>query len=189
VPADLLLATLAAAQRGDLVAEEAVTRMVYDELHALAESYLRRERVDHTLQPTELVHEAYLRLRLRDATWESRAHYFGIAAQAMRRILVDHARRRHADRRDRDLQTTLDDAASDSLMIADASSIEILSVHEALQELELKSARQTRIVELKFYMGMSIDEIADALAISPATVSREWMVARAWLHRRLGDAA
>jgi len=180
---------LAAAQQGDAAAEETVTRMVYDELRVLAQSYLRRERVDHTLQPTELVHEAYLRLRLRDAPWESRAHYFGIAAQAMRRILVDHARRSHATRRDRDIVITLgDDVADDRAERSDATS-DILGVHDALDGLERISARLARIVELKFFVGLSLDEIADALGISAATVSREWAVARAWLHARLGDTA
>lgn len=182
-----LVQTLAAAQQGDPASEEAAVRMVYEELHGLAQAYLRRERIDHTLQPTELVHEAFLRLRLRDAPWESRAHYFGIAAQTMRRILVDHARHRLAHRRDRDVMITLDDGVADDASIASKVTVDILGVHDALHALERVSARQARIVELKFFVGLSLEDIADTLGISAATVSREWAVARAWLHTRIGD--
>jgi RNA polymerase sigma factor (TIGR02999 family) len=182
-----LLETLAAAQLGDSAAEEAVVRMVYQELHGLAEAYMRRERVDHTLQPTELVHEAYLRLRLRDAPWKSRAHFYGIAAQTMRRILVDHARHRLAHRRDREVMITLDDNVADDATPSSSATVDIMGVHEALQALERVSERQARIVELMFFVGLSLDDIADTLGISAATVSREWTVARAWLHTHISD--
>lgn len=155
---------------------------IYDDLHTLAAGYLRRERPDHTLQPTALVHEAFLRLVDQTRTdWKSRAHFFGIAAQAMRRILVDHARRTLAAKRDGGEPITFDDT-----MLASApSSAEVLRVNEALEALAAIDPRQARVVELRFFVGFSIEETAEVLDISPATVSREWTLARAWLHDEL----
>lgn len=153
--------------------------MVYTELHALAARYLGRERGDHTLQPTALVHEAYLRLVGQEAPWRNRAHFFGIAAQMMRRILVDHARHASADRRDRSRTVTLEDPSAQVVAARD-----VLDVHDALDRLERMDARQARVVELKFFVGLSLDEIAEVLEISTATVSREWSLARAWLQRQ-----
>lgn len=177
---------LLAAQGGDEVAKDEAARVVYDELHQLASVYLGRERGDHTLQPTALVHEAYLRLLGQDTPWRNRSHFFGIAAQMMRRVLVDHARRGAADRRDRANTIRLDDAG----VIAateEADAQGVLDVNEALIELEQMDARQARVVELKFFVGLSLDEIAEVLSISAATVSREWTVARRWLQHRLRE--
>ena len=178
---------LIAAQQGDPDAQDAAARAVYAELHGLADAYLRRERDDHTLQPTALVNEAYLRLLGQGAAWQNRAHFFGIAAQTMRRILVDHARRTTADRRDRAAVVTLDDATVGVPHAPADPVMDVLGVHEALDVLERIDPRQARIVELKFFVGLSLDEIAELLAISAATVSREWSMARVWLQARLGE--
>ncbi len=178
---------LAAAQLGDPSVKDLAARRVYDELHMLAEIYLGRERPDHTLQPTALVHEAYLRLMGQEVPWKSRSHFFGIAATMMRRILVDHARRTAAERRDRGRLVTLDPATANATPAAPDPVMDVLGVHEALTRLEQVDARQAQIVELKFFVGLSIEEIAELLAISPATVSREWSMARAWLHTELRD--
>ena len=177
---------LSAAQRGDTDAQSEAAQMVYAHLHELADSFLRRERGDHTLQPTALVNEAYLRLLGQDAPWQNRAHYFGIAAQMMHRILVDYARRESAAKRDRARIVTADDGAIEAQSSHDAS-VDILGVHEALETLERLDPQQAKIIELRFFVGLSIPEIAATLGISPSTVSREWAMARVWLHERLRD--
>ncbi len=154
---------------------------VYDELHVVASTYLRRERGDHTLQPTALVHDAFLRLvEQRRATWQNRTQFFAVAAQAMRRLLVDHARRANAARRNGE-HVTLDGALAD----VPERSLDIERVDNALEALARLDARQARVVELRFFAGLTIDETAAALDIAPITVSREWAVARAWLHAEL----
>lgn len=178
---------LGAAQGGDLEAQDAVARAVYAELRGLADGYLRGERWDHTLQPTALVNEAYLRLMGQSSPWRSRSHFLGIAASMMRRILVDHARRHAAERRDRKLSVSLDEVAGAELVAATAAADDVLGVHEALVQLEARDPRQARIVELKFFVGLSLEEIAELLEISSATVSREWTMARVWLHQRISD--
>jgi RNA polymerase sigma factor (TIGR02999 family) len=175
---------LAAARGGDADAGEAVARAVYHELRTLAASYLRRERADHSLQPTALVHEAYVRLMGQTAVdWQSRAHFFGIAAQVMRRLLVDHARRTRAQRRDGGRAITLDEAIAGDT--ASGTAYDVLGVHEALEQLAVIDARQARLVELRYFVGLTIDETAAVLEISAATGSREWALARAWLQRAL----
>ncbi|HEY1253043.1 MAG TPA: sigma-70 family RNA polymerase sigma factor [Thermoanaerobaculia bacterium] len=168
---------------GDRAALERLMPLVYAELRKLAASYLRNERPDHTLQPTALVHEAYLRLvDQRGVNWQNRAHFFGIAAQMMRRILVDHARRRQAAKRDAAalrLQVTDGDGARDP---------ELLALDEALSGLESLDARQARIVELRFFGGLTVEETAEVAGLSPATVKREWRTARAWLAREIRSA-
>jgi len=157
--------------------------LVYDELKVLAAAYLRSERPDHSLQTTGLVHEAYLKLvNAQRSTWESRAHFFGIAAQAMRRILVDHARRRRA--RGAGGHISLDD----HLPGASSSNEDLLAVDEALERLALLDARQARIVELRYFAGLTIEQTAETVGISPATVKREWTSAKAWLMRELGQS-
>lgn len=158
--------------------------MVYDELRQLASVYLERERHDQTLQPTALVNEAYLRLLGQDTPWRNRSHFIGIAAQMMRRVLVDHARRSAADRRDRASTVRLEDVGPLPLE-AQVDAQSVIDVHDALEELERMDARQAKVVELKFFVGLSLDEIADALGISAATASREWALARRWLQHRL----
>lgn len=166
---------------------ERLLPVVYEELKVLAASYLRRERVDHTLSPTGLVHEAYLKLvDQRSVGWEGRSHFFGIAAQAMRRILVDHARRRIAKKRGRQLQVTLDTAAEPAGAPPDE---EVAAVDEALARLAALDPRQARLVELRYFAGLSIEEAAEVLGVSPATVKRDWVLARAWLQRELRPEA
>jgi RNA polymerase sigma factor (TIGR02999 family) len=169
--------------RGDAEARDALVRLVYRELKRRAAAYLRRERADHTLQPTALVHEAYLRLVDQErVAWQNRAQFFGIAAQMMRRILVDHARRHGAAKRPGgDFKVALDDRMG----AAAALDVEMLSVDHALTELAIVDARQAQIVELRYFGGLSEREVADTLSLSRATVTREWQMARAWLYRRM----
>jgi RNA polymerase sigma factor (TIGR02999 family) len=177
---------LAAASGGSADALSALLPVVYDELKRLAAGQLRLERDDHTLGATALVHEAFLRLTGGTTpTWENRAHFFGIAAQAMRRILVEHARRRNAQKRSQKQQVTLDSQVD----VADgAPSEEVVAVDEALHRLAALDARQAKVVELRYFVGLSIEESADVLGVSPATVKRDWTLARAWLHRELQAA-
>jgi RNA polymerase sigma factor (TIGR02999 family) len=160
--------------------------LVYDELRQLAAAQLRSERPDHTLGATALVHEAYLRLLGGVESFANRAHFFGIAARAMRRILVEHARRRNAHKRSQRFQVTLD---TDFERAAAAPSDEVLAVDESLSRLAARDPRAAQVVECRYFAGFSIEETADALGISPATVKREWTMARAWLFRDLTDAA
>jgi RNA polymerase sigma factor (TIGR02999 family) len=158
--------------------------LIYEELRRRAAAYLRRERPNHTLQPTALVHEAYLRLiDQRQDNWASRDHFFAIAAQAMRRILVDHARGRHRQKRggsNEDLP--LEDAL---LAAADESNVDLIALDEAMKRLAKLDPQQERIVELRYFGGLSLDEAANALSISRATAARDWQVAKAWLHREM----
>lgn len=176
---------LGAVASGDPDAMERLLPAVYGELKILAASYLRRERGDHTLSPTALVHEAYLKLvDQRSINWEGRSHFFGIAAQAMRRILVDHARRRIAKKRGRQLQVTLDTSAE---LAGAPPDEEVAAVDEALVRLATVDPRQARLVELRYFAGLSIEEAAEVTGVSPATVKRDWALARAWLQRELGS--
>ena len=174
---------LTAAERGGRDAVDRLVPIVYAELRELASAYLRRERPDHTLQTTALVHEAYLRLTdQRSTTWQNRSHFLGVAAQAMRRILVDHAKGRQRLKRDGGRPVTLDDG----MAIITGPPEEVLAVDEALKRLTELDPRQARIVELRYFAGLTIEETASALELSPATVKREWTSARAWLLRELG---
>ena len=150
---------------------------------------MRREPAGHTLQTTALVHEAYLRLvDQRRAAWRNRAQFFGIASQLMRRILVDHARSRHAAKRGGgDRQLTLGDADAEGRADSAEAAVDIVELHEALTRLAAMDAQQARVVELRYFGGLTIEETAVALAVSAATVKREWAVARAWLRRELSD--
>jgi RNA polymerase sigma-70 factor, ECF subfamily len=178
---------LVALANGEPAAMDRLLPAIYDELKRLAAAQLRRERGEHTLGATALVHEAFLRLvDQRSVNWQGRVHFFGIAAQSMRRILVDHARRRSATKRSRELQVTLDNAAP---IAADANSDEILAVHDALDRLAQFDARQAQLVEMRYFAGFTIEETADLLGISTATASRDWAVARAWLQRELASDA
>ena len=156
---------------------------IYSELQRLASSYLRRERHDHTLQPTALVHEAFLKLvDQRAVRWQNRAHFFGIAAQAMRRILVDHARAHAAAKRgDGERAVPLDEA----IFLTAAPNVDVLALDEVLTRLTRLDAQQSRVVELRFFGGLTIEETAEVLHISPATVRREWTLAKAWLYAEL----
>jgi len=169
---------------GDARALEQLMPLVYSELRRLARNYLRRERQDHTLQPTALVNEAYLKLiDQKNARWQNRAQFYGVAAQLMRRILVDHARQHQAAKRGGPHQERLSITSAGQL--ADKPEVDLLALHEALEELKIFDSQQERIVELKFFGGLSIDETAEVLGISHATVERDWKMARAWLRRKL----
>ena len=159
--------------------------MVYDELRRLAAAYMRRERPGQTLQATALVHEAYLRLAGAGTPWKNRQHFVGIAARSMRQILVERARARGAQKRWAGLDRV---SISDSLAIAANEEAMLPALDEALERLEAIDAEQARIVELRFFAGLSVEETADALALSPATVKRRWALARAWLFRELSDS-
>jgi RNA polymerase sigma factor (TIGR02999 family) len=166
---------------GDEEALQALLPLVYDELRRLARHYLRGERHAHTLESTALVHEAYLRLVQKPLQLENRAHFFAVAARLMREILVDYARSRRAAKRDHRCKITLDEAVA----LPQKRSLDLLTLDDALNELSRLDAQQGRIVELRFFGGLSIEETSEVLGISPATVKREWATARAWLHREL----
>jgi RNA polymerase sigma factor (TIGR02999 family) len=167
---------------GDQESLQALLPLVYSELHRLAQHHLRGERSDHTLQSTALVHEAYLRLVKPAALRiESRGHFFAIASQLMREILVDHARSRKAGKRDGGSRLTLDEAAE----LSRSNDVDLLALDDALTQLSQMSPRQSRIVELRFFGGLSIAETAEFLEVSHATVEREWSVARTWLYREI----
>ncbi len=175
-----LLAGLAADEK-DLL--DRVLPLIYQELHELAERALERERPDHTLQPTALVNEAYLRLAKQHAVhWQSRSHFMGVAATLMRRILVDHARARASKKRGGESsRIALDEALAEGA----GEDMDLPALDEALRRLAELDPRQVKIVELRFFGGLSIEEAAELLALSPATVKREWSSAKAWLRREL----
>lgn len=174
---------LKAWNEGDQTALEKLMPLVLDELRRLAGNYLRRERANHTLQPTALVNEAYLRLVDQKARWQNRAQFFGVAAQLMRRILVDHARVHQAQKRGGSDQQRL--SLADAEGVADKPDVDLLALHEALNELAELDPQQARIVELKFFGGLSIEETAEVLGVGHATVERDWKMARAWLRSKL----
>ena len=159
--------------------------LIYRELRRLAAHYLRRERRDHTLQATALVHEAYMRLvDQTQVQWQNRAHFFGVAAQMMRRILVDHARKYHASKRGSGAEKlSLDDISP----LATKTDMDLVHLDEALTRLAELDPQQSRIVELKYFGGLTIEEIAEVIGVSPATVKREWATAKAWLFRELSS--
>jgi RNA polymerase sigma-70 factor (ECF subfamily) len=168
----------------DPAARDALMPIVYAELRRLAHAYMRRERAGHTLQTTALVNEAYLRLvDVERMEWRGRGHFFAMAATLMRRILVDHARDRARDKRGGRVEfTSLGDKAT-----APASNVDVLALDEALDRLAALDQHQSQIVELRFFGGLTIEETADALGISPATVKRDWTWAKAWLHQQLSS--
>jgi RNA polymerase sigma-70 factor (ECF subfamily) len=181
-PSDVttLLSELA---QGNEAAGEKVVPLVYDELKRLARGYMRRERPDHTLQTTALVHEAYLKLvRQRKINWQCRSHFFGIAAQMMRRILLDHARGHLRHKRGSARQVLQLDQA---LTFSAERSAELVQLDEALERLSAIDPRQSKIVELRFFGGLTVEETARIVGISPKTVKRDWAVAKAWLHGEL----
>jgi RNA polymerase sigma-70 factor (ECF subfamily) len=168
---------------GDKQAEADLMPRVYQELHRIAKAYLRRERADHTLQATALVHEAYLRLtEQRETSWQNRAHFFGIAAQLMRRILVDYSRQRNAEKRG---GSRIAISIDESLIVSEEQCELVASLDEALARLEKINARQAKIVELRFFSGLTEEQIAEVLGVSSRTVKRDWTMARAWLHGEL----
>lgn len=167
---------------GDGNAPGELLPLVYGELRKLAQGYMQNERSDHTLQATALVHEAYIRLvDWEKVSWQNKAHFFAVAAQVMRKILVDYAREKKARKRDFGQKLALDEAVSFST----TQEIDISALDEALENLEKFDEQQARIVELRFFGGLTIEETAHILEISPATVKREWTVAKAWLYDKL----
>jgi len=158
--------------------------LVYAELHRQAASFLRKERPGHTLQTTALIHEAYLKLiDRRDVIWESRTHFFAVAAQAMRRILVDYARAKHREKRGGDnVKLSLEEA---TVVAAKEKGVDLIALDEALTKLAERDKQQASVVELRYFSGLSLEETAEALHVSRATVARDWEAARAWLHREL----
>lgn len=177
----LLLVRLKGGDRGAL---DRLMPLVHDELRRLAQAHMRRERADHTLQATALAHEAYMRMvDLDRIDWRDRAHFFGVAAGVMRRILIDHARKRRAARRGGGAPHV---PLEEGLRLADDRPDELVDLDEALERLAALDERQARIVELRFFGGLSVEETAAVLDVSPRTVKREWAVARAWLRAELG---
>jgi RNA polymerase sigma factor (TIGR02999 family) len=168
---------------GDREALDALTPLVYNELRKLAKSYLRRERAGHTLEGTALVHEAYLRLiDQREVQWRNRNHFFALAAELIRRILVDHARARIAAKRGgNNIKLSLDEAITP----VDEKDLDLLALNDALDMLARTDAQQSRIVELRYFAGLTIEETADVLQISTATVKRDWVMAKAFLKREM----
>ena len=168
---------------GDEVARDQLMTVVYEELHRLARKHMAREPRGHTLQTSALVHEAFLRLiGQRNVHWQNRAHFFGLTAQMMRRILVDYARnRRFAKRGGGARRVSLDEA----LIISDERSAEVVALDEALERLSVIDPRKSQLVELRFFAGMSIEETAELLNVSPGTVMRDWTLAKAWLRREI----
>src|SRR5215203_4833074 len=169
--------------QGDEEALDQLMPLVYDELHRLARAYLRRERHEHTLQPTALVNEAYLKLvRQRNMPWQNRAQFFGIAAQLMRRILVDHARANYAEKRG---GHRVNVSLKNIYAVNTQDEADVLAVHEVLNRLAEIDPDQSRIVELRFFGGLTIEETSEVMRISHSTVEREWRTAKAWLKREL----
>jgi RNA polymerase sigma-70 factor (ECF subfamily) len=169
---------------GDTTALDELMPLVQSELRRLAGNYLRRERPGHTLQPTALVNEAYLRLiDQKKANWQNRAQFYGIAAQLMRRILVDHARQHNAAKRGGSDQQRLSITSAHD--VSDKPNLDLLALHEALEELATVDPQQSRIVELKFFGGLSIEETAEVMKLGHATIERDWKMARAWLRLKL----
>lgn len=170
---------------GDQAALDELTPIIYAELHRIAKRYMSRERENHTLQTSALVNEAYVRLiDWKNAEWENRAHFFGVSAQLMRRILVDFARKRPKVNEEIVRQVSLDEA----LTVTTEKDADLVALDEALNELAIFDSRKASIVELKFFGGLSVEETAEVLKIAPVTVMREWQKAKAWLYRELNNA-
>jgi RNA polymerase sigma factor (TIGR02999 family) len=169
---------------GSQSALEKLVPLVYEELRRLAASYLRKERSDHTLQATALVHEAYLRLvDQRNVNWKNRNHFFGVAAHLMRRVLLVHARDHRAAKRGGAAQKI---SLEDTAIFSDAQADEFVYLDELLDRLSVLDARQEKVVELRYFAGLSIEETAELIGVAPATVKRDWLMAKAWLARELG---
>jgi RNA polymerase sigma-70 factor, ECF subfamily len=177
---------LKAMHAGDTQAAENLLPLVYAELHRLAKGYMRRERPDHTLQATALINEAYLRLVGEDIDWNSRAHFIGLAANVMRRVLVDYARAHNAEQRGGGLQRV---EMQDELAISAEQLNEVEHLDEALKKLEKENPRQARVVELRYFGGLSVEQIGALLQIAPRSVKRDWALARIWLFRQLRPGA
>jgi len=177
---------LKAMNAGDAAAGEQLLPLVYKELHRIAEAYMRRERPDHTLQATALINEAYLRLVGENIDFEDRGHFIGLAAHVMRRVLVDYARQHNAERRAGGLQKV---EMEDNLAISPERLDEVIFLDSAMEKLKEKSPRQAQVVELKYFGGLSVEQIARALEVAPRSVKRDWSLARMFLYRELNPGA
>lgn len=173
---------LKALRAGNGEAADKLLPIVYAELHRLASAYMRRERPDHTLQATALINEAYLRLVQEDVDWNNRAHFIGFAAHVMRRVLVDHARARNAEHRGGGLNRV---ELQDEMFVSPERLEQVTLVDEALERLEKKNPRQARVVEMRYFGGLSVEQIAAVLQIAPRSVKRDWSLARIWLFQEL----
>jgi RNA polymerase sigma-70 factor, ECF subfamily len=173
---------LRAMRDGDKSAAEKLLPLVYNELHRLAKSYMQHERADHTLQPTALINEAYLRLAREEVDWQNRQHFIGFAAKVMRHLLVDHARAHNAQMRAGDLERV---EFEEGFMISDERSKEVIALHDALVHLEEVDPRQAKVVELRYFGGFSVEEIGELLEMSPRSVKRHWALARIWLLKQM----
>ena len=173
---------LQAMHKGDPDAAETLLPLIYKELHRLARSYMRRERADHTLQPTALIHEAYLKLAHQDVDWQNRDHFLGVAANVMRRVLVDYARAHKAERRAGGLKRV---DLEEGLAISPARMEEVTILDEALHRLEAEHPRQARVVEMRYFGGLSVEQIGAMLGVAPRSVKRDWALARIYLLREL----
>ena len=177
---------LKAMNAGDAAAGEQLLPLVYKELHRIAEAYMRRERPDHTLQATALIHEAYLRLVGEEIDWKDRGHFIGLAAHVMRRVLVDYARQHNAGRRAGGMRRV---EMEDNLAISPERLDEVLSLDRAMERLKEKSPRQAQVVELRYFGGLSVEQIAAMLRVAPRSVKRDWSLARMFLYRELNPGA
>lgn len=177
---------LVAYSAGEAGALERLIPLVYDELHRRAGYYLRQERRDHTLQATALVNEAFLRLVDQNIPWQNRSHFFGVAAQVMRRILVDHARHHAARKRGGDQQKL---SLDETIAVSGERPVDLLALDEALERLAKMDAEKCKLVELRYFAGLSVEETAEAMGMSVATVMRHWSMAKAWLRREMGEEA
>jgi RNA polymerase sigma factor (TIGR02999 family) len=173
---------LKAMHAGDSSAADRLLPLVYRELHKLAMAYMRRERPDHTLQPTALINEAYLRLAGEDVDWTGRDHFIGLAAHVMRQVLVDHARAHNAERRAGGMRRV---EMEEGLAVSPEKAGEIEWIDEALGRLAIQNKRQARVVELRYFGGLSVEQVASVLGIAPRSVKRDWSLARVWLSRQM----
>ncbi len=182
---DDVTSLLVASSNGDQEALNQLLPLVYDELRRLADRYLHRERSDHTLQATALVHEAYLRLIDQRVSWANRAHFFGVAAEMMRRILIDHARSRQAAKRGSGgIKISLDDV----LELTDERAADLIALDDALKALAEFDSQKAKVVELRFFGGLSIEETAAVMGLGTATITRQWRLAKAWLYHELSGS-
>jgi RNA polymerase sigma factor (TIGR02999 family) len=170
---------------GDSKALDELLPLVYAELRRIASRHLRGESPGHSLQPTDVVHEAFLRLVRQKVTWQNRAHFFGVAAEAMRRLLVDHARKKHAEKRGAGAETISIDSSVEWL---DEREINLIALDDCLTALSAIDAQQSKVIELRFFAGLSVEETAEVLNVSGTTVKREWRMARAWLLREMSSS-
>lgn len=185
VPDGQVTILLKAMKDGDQSAADKLLPLVYKELHRLAKSYMHRERKDHTLQPTALINEAYLRLAREDIAWQNREHFIGVAAKVMRRVLVDHARAHNAAIRGGGIMRV---ELDENLVTSRERSNEVLLLDNALTKLEELDPRQAKVVEFRYFGGLSIEQVAGILGIAPRTVKRDWALARIWLYKQIQGA-